>query len=174
MSEDCSYCDFTAESQRGLQYHITVTHNHGISHFFEDTNRGTVGDLYEHVRLDTGDGRRMIAIHRVVAYAHGLIGFEEFCDPDVNIHHESKHGLDNRPENLGVMDRDDHRKHHMHDPDSGKLDWGAVSNIREEYTQTDITQPELADKYDISRSMVQKITQNRQWKIEDAPKELDV
>lgn len=168
MSHECDYCDYQTESKRGLKWHTSNSHKNGVGHVFKDTQRGCVGDLYEHINVRTSEGKHMVAVHRLVAYAHGILDFEGLCDPNTIVHHKSRHGLDNRPENLEVMSRSDHQKHHKR-TDSDKLDWSTVFELREIYENTDITQKQLASKYGISHSMAQKITQNRRWQIEDAP-----
>jgi predicted transcriptional regulator len=52
-------------------------------------------------------------VHRLVAYAHKMIDFDELFDPSVVVHHKNDIALINNPENLEVMRRGEHSQHHF-------------------------------------------------------------
>lgn len=80
-------------------------------HFFDNPNYG-VGYEYERVSTQVDGTLYTFPIHRLIAVAIGELDPPEFTDWDVVIHHESKHGLDNRHDNLERMERGDHTAHH--------------------------------------------------------------
>lgn len=84
-----------------------------VSHtFFNPSDRG-VGYEYEWVRTRIDDKIATMGVHRLVAYADGKLDGDEIFDTGVVVHHESRHGLDNRPDNLEVMTNAEHMSHHM-------------------------------------------------------------
>jgi len=60
------------------------------------------------VTSDTGGGLDRVFVHRLVAVAE--YGFEAVCDK--HVHHESGHGLDNRPDNLVPLSPAEHAAEH--------------------------------------------------------------
>jgi len=72
----------------------------------------TVGAEYEYVRTSIDGELKLASIHRLVAYAHGIIDAQELFDTHIVVHHKSEHGLDNRPDNLERMERGEHMAHH--------------------------------------------------------------
>lgn len=60
----------------------------------------------------SGPGNESVLHHRLLCYAVGKISFEELCDPNVVIHHETNVPWDNRPCNLTPMSRSDHMTLH--------------------------------------------------------------
>lgn len=71
-----------------------------------------VGSEYEQIQTTIDDQCYSFLVHRMIAVAHGKLPVREFTNGDKVVHHESKHGLDNRPPNLEVMDRGDHQTMH--------------------------------------------------------------
>lgn len=59
-----------------------------------------------------GDWDR-IRVHRLVAYAHGMIDFDELFDADIHIHHKNGLPWVNSIENLERMGEIEHFKHHF-------------------------------------------------------------
>lgn len=78
-----------------------------------------VGTEYEIVQCTMDREVYTILIHRLIGVAYGKLEPAEFWDTDIVIHHESEHGLDNRPDNLERMDRGEHQSMHMIDRYSG-------------------------------------------------------
>ena len=75
-----------------------------------DTSGGeTVGTVYHrcHCRMNN----ESVRVHRLIAVAK--YGLDNVVDKEV--HHKSGHGLDNRPENLELIDSSNHRKKHRSD-----------------------------------------------------------
>lgn len=72
-----------------------------------------VGTEYEAIHTTIDYQPYTLKVHRLIAVAYEIITPEEFFDTDTIVHHESGHGLDNRPGNLSVMTRADHQSHHM-------------------------------------------------------------
>jgi hypothetical protein len=80
-----------------------------------DKKSDVVGTEYEQVQTMIDGTAYRVSIHRLIAVAEGLLSPAEFFDPNKVVHHESGHGLDNRPENIEVMDRGDHQTHHLNE-----------------------------------------------------------
>jgi hypothetical protein len=59
---------------------------------------------YEEIRTRTSKGLERVSIHRLLAVAE--YGFDEVVDMD--IHHESNIGWDNRPENIVPLSKAEH------------------------------------------------------------------
>lgn len=96
-----------AKNEAGL---VTVdfdeTHAYRLGHGMYGRKR-SIGEEYEFVY----DHGHKVQVHRLVAVAE--YGFDAVADKVV--HHESKHGLDNRPSNIGLMDRSDHSRMHANE-----------------------------------------------------------
>jgi len=106
------------------------------SHVLDPHGEG-VGNAYEKVENTHNGDTQIVYIHRLIAYAHGILSFKELCDPEVVVHHKSGHGLDNRPENLGVMGNSEHHIHHTDERygDGGWRDKDRLEELLEETTQ---------------------------------------
>lgn len=85
---------------------------HPPTHYF-DKKSDVVGTEYEVVSVTQEYESQSVAIHRLLAIAYGLLEPEEYFVHDVVVHHKTGHGLDNRPENLEVMERGEHQSHHL-------------------------------------------------------------
>jgi len=72
----------------------------------------SVGTEYEYVRSTVEYEKKVVAIHRLLAVATGDLDTSEFGDFNKVVHHKNGHGLDNRPENIEVMERGDHQTMH--------------------------------------------------------------
>jgi len=72
-----------------------------------------VGHEYEVMETGIDYEYYSFFVHRLIAVAHGKLEPSEFRDFNRVVHHKSEHGLDNRPENLEVMDRGDHQSMHV-------------------------------------------------------------
>ena len=109
---------------------------HPPRHYFDE--RGlTVGDSYEKIQVYYNGERLTVYIHRLIAYAHGMLDFEGLCDPMVDVHHKSRHGLDNRPDNLEVKSRSEHWEDHLEERygSGGWRDKNILKKLLEETTQ---------------------------------------
>lgn len=73
----------------------------------------SVGHEYEIVEASHDYESKTALIHRLVAVAKGELDPSEFGNFQKVVHHKSEHGLDNRPENLTVMDRGEHQSMHV-------------------------------------------------------------
>ena len=73
----------------------------------------SIGHEYEVMETSIGYSSYSFFVHRLVAVAHGKLKPENFRDFDRIVHHKSEHGLDNRPDNLQVMDRGEHQSMHV-------------------------------------------------------------
>jgi len=106
------------------------------SHILDPHGEG-VGNAYEKVENTHNGDTQIVYIHRLMAYAHGELSFEELCDPEVVVHHKSGHGLDNRPENLEIMGNIEHHTHHTDERygDGGWRDKDRLKELLEETTQ---------------------------------------
>jgi hypothetical protein len=85
-----------AKEEAGIS---TVPPNDEKSPSFRTTVQG-----YEEVRTRTSEGLERVSIHRLLAVSEH--GFDAVSDMD--IHHESDVGWDNRPENLSVLTHSEH------------------------------------------------------------------
>lgn len=97
--------------KHGIETDWTRDPTHPPHHKF-NRRHDTVGSMYEQVATSMDGVLHTVSIHRLVAYAHGVIDAEEFFDSDTVVHHKTGHGLDNRPENLEKMGRGEHMAHH--------------------------------------------------------------
>jgi len=73
----------------------------GISHYYDE--RG-----YEVIKGRSLDTK--LYVHRWTAYAHTDLSFDEFSQ--MVTHHKNEIKWDNRPENLSLMENEEHAKHH--------------------------------------------------------------
>ena len=73
----------------------------------------SIGHEYEVMETSIEYSSYSFFVHRLVAVAHGKLKPENFRDFDRIVHHKSEHGLDNRPDNLQVMDRGEHQSMHV-------------------------------------------------------------
>ena len=73
----------------------------------------SIGHEYEVMETSIEYSSYSFFVHRLVAVAHGKLEPENFRDFDRIVHHKSEHGLDNRPDNLQVMDRGEHQSMHV-------------------------------------------------------------
>jgi sarcosine oxidase delta subunit len=66
---------------------------------------------YEYVRSEVDGTTRYTYVHALVAIANGADPWRLFSGDGV-VHHENRHGRDNRPENLTVMNKNEHLQMH--------------------------------------------------------------
>lgn len=71
-----------------------------------------VGTEYETICVTVDYKPIKFYIHRLLAVATGDLDPSDFGDSNTVVHHKTDHGLDNRPENIAVMDRGDHQTMH--------------------------------------------------------------
>lgn len=88
----------------GARYSVPV-------HFY-DTPSDTVGSIYEIASMNHRDfGSKHVKIHRLQ-----MVAYEGFDAVEGKVvHHKSKHGLDNRPENLELMTAAEHTRLHQNE-----------------------------------------------------------
>lgn len=116
-----------------------------------DPHGDGVGNSYEKIRTYDDGERHVVLVHRLIAYAHEMLSFEDLCNPDVEIHHKSGHGLDNRPENLEVKTTTEHSKNHA-DERYGDGGWRDKERLKELLEQG--TQKEAAERLGCSERTV--------------------
>lgn len=80
-------------------------------HFFNRPDR-PIGNEYERVRTTIDGNMYTVKIHRLLAVACGKLDSGDLFNKDIIVHHESGHGLDNRPGNLEAMGHGEHTKLH--------------------------------------------------------------
>ena len=86
-------------------------------HKFERTSE-QVGNEYEMVISTVDYDVKTALIHRLIAVANGQLHPSDFCNWNLVVHHESRHGLDNRPDNLAVKERGQHARDHLENGDT--------------------------------------------------------
>lgn len=69
-------------------------------------------DGYEQVRTKINQQEYTIGIHRLVAYAEGILSGTELLNGEKHVHHKNGVPWDNRPENLEAMTESNHHAHH--------------------------------------------------------------
>lgn len=67
---------------------------------------------YSIIRHQHNGEDHQIRVHRLVAYAHGMLSFEELFDPLVHIHHKNGNTWINSPENLEALTPKEHMNRH--------------------------------------------------------------
>lgn len=85
---------------------------HPPQHTFQK-NGECVGTEYEQIQITIDNELYSFQLHRLIAVAYGKLPPSDFNNTEIVVHHDSGHGLDNRPENLEVMSRGDHQTHHL-------------------------------------------------------------
>jgi len=88
---------------------------HGISRRYNSPHFKTREDGYEVVRHQVEGDTHIIRVHRLLAYAEGLITAEELFDKDIHVHHQTNIPWDNRPNKLKGMTNSEHIKMHHSD-----------------------------------------------------------
>ncbi|AFH22067.1 hypothetical protein OSG_eHP15_00185 [environmental Halophage eHP-15] len=78
-----------------------------------DKISGSIGHEYEVMETSINNNSYSFFVHRLIAVAEGLLDPSDFRDFDTVVHHKSEHGLDNRPNNLKVMERGEHQSMHV-------------------------------------------------------------
>lgn len=118
------------------------------------------GGYEECVSLYNGE-RSYVKIHRLLAVAeHGVDAVE-----GKHIHHKNGIPWDNRPENIEVLTPTEHHRRHTrgeNNPQS-KLTEAEAREVKRLANEGDMTQREIADKYDLSQSVVSNIKNGEKW-----------
>jgi hypothetical protein len=83
------------------------------NHKFISYDCGSIGVEYEEVQTTIDYKRYAVRLHRLIAVAHGKLAPSEMWNTDIVVHHKNGHGLDNRPENIEVMERGEHQTMHL-------------------------------------------------------------
>lgn len=87
-----------------------------VYHTFKKRGDGQFNYTYEIIQTRIDGELRTVSIHRLIAVAIGELEPEDLFNSDLDIHHKSGHGLDNRPDNLEAVTRADHRERHSQNP----------------------------------------------------------
>ena len=94
------------------------------------------------------DHEDMVLVHRLLAIAE--YGYDEVIDKDV--HHVNGLKWDNRPSNIELLSREEHRREHL------KVDGVDRIRVAEMYEHGDISIRKLADELDIDISSATVLT----------------
>lgn len=104
-----------------------------------------------------------VRVPRLLAIAE--YGFDAVCDKVV--HHKNEIPWDDRPDNIELMEHDEHTKHHTKtgsDHHDAKLTPQEAREIKNKYENTDKTQYDVADEYGVDQKTVSKIVNGKAWK----------
>lgn len=93
------------------------------------------------------DHEEMVLVHRLLAIAE--YGFDEVIDKDV--HHKNGLKWDNRPDNIELLSRHEHRRQHL------KVDGVDRIRVAELYEHGEIASRPLGDMFDIAGATVLSI-----------------
>ncbi len=77
---------------------------------------------YEYIRHHYNGDIRQVFTHQLVAIANGHDPYKVFCD-EYNVHHENEVKWDNRIDNLTLMTRSDHMRHHASERTFERKTW---------------------------------------------------
>lgn len=92
-----------------IYYHL---YKHGIERpLFASENKSRSVPYRQISHRECGEEHR-VYIHRLVAFAHGLISGDEVYAGDTHIHHKNGIVIDNAPENLQAVTPSEHREIH--------------------------------------------------------------
>jgi hypothetical protein len=70
---------------------------------------------YEKWTAQTDDGTKNVYVHQLAAIAHGANPHDVFSSGEYEIHHRNGIPFDNRPDNLTVVSKEQHRAIHRDD-----------------------------------------------------------
>lgn len=128
-----------------------------------------LGRKYLHVDLSKDDHKERFLIHRLVAFA--FLGKPPYQDAHVN--HKNFDGHDNRPENLEWVTPQENVDHAIRHGRCGGKPMPGESNGRAILTDEDVVailrlkglvgQRDIAKKFNVSRTLVQRIHQRLLW-----------
>lgn len=104
-------------------------------------------DGYECWFTRSRDKGWQVQVHRLLAASE--LGLDEIDSKDV--HHKNGIPWDNRPENIEVLNRREHRKRHREIKQPERLAIAAL------YESTDLSQAKVADRFGTCGSMVHRI-----------------
>jgi len=166
----------------------------GFEEYYSVSNKGNVrrngrekplkpwldGSGYPVVSLSVEGEVTKHKIHHLVAKAFigdppGPIGLGS---DDYQINHENGEKTDNRPENLTWMTHSENMAHAVkegHLDNTGekygnsKLDWDKAPRIRALCEETDLTYKEIAERFEVSPSLIVKVIEEEIWKPENRP-----
>jgi len=77
------------------------------------TSREKVGSQYEVVIIQEDYEQHTVPIHRLVAVATGELDPSDWANDNIEVHHQTEHGLDNRPDKLKALTIKEHRQYHL-------------------------------------------------------------
>ena len=115
--------------------------------YFRTTEAG-----YEHLMAYYDGEQEIVSVHQLVAIACGEAP-EVVFDPDTHVHHRNEVSWDNRGENLEVLSRSDHIKHH-HELQWGDSPWRDKDLIEELYVEESRSLSEVAEEFGCNRTTV--------------------
>jgi hypothetical protein len=147
-----------AKKRTGKTYPYKIPHIRIAS-----VNRGG----YLQIGLHKGDKKKTVLIHRLV-----LQEFSKISGDGLDCNHINGIKTDNRLENLEWATRKENILHSINvlgnsrrgeHSSSAKLTWLDVNNIRDLYRSTHITQKEISNMYNVSRSLICEILSKKRW-----------
>ena len=99
--------------KHGLERRMAPNYNdYPPYHGFRESPDGGIGQVYEIVSTRIDGDNYAVPVHRLIAVAHGILEPFEMWEQSIDIHHDSGHGLDNRPSNLQRMSKGEHIMEH--------------------------------------------------------------
>ncbi|KKK62283.1 hypothetical protein LCGC14_3005880, partial [marine sediment metagenome] len=130
-------------------------------------------DGYHSVTLLKGskESRKHYYVHRLVAAA-----FIGPCPDKLEVNHRDGIKSHNNPRNLEYVTNRENQLHAIRiglkkplqgeNHPAAKLDWDAVRDIREQYAEGNVTHKQLAEEYDVDRSLIGLVVNGQIWKPE--------
>jgi transposase-like protein len=107
------------------------------------------------------DGPDYIFIHRLLAVAE--YGVDEVKNK--HVHHKNGIKWDNRPENIEILPEHDHMSLHWSGENnvSSKLTKDDVKEIKRSLRDTQKSQSQIAQKFDVNQSLISRISRGKRW-----------
>ncbi len=129
-------------------------------------------DDYLRLALSSNEkGKRVyVKVHTLVAYNYIGEPPKNIKDPTIN--HIDENKLNNNYENLEWIERGVNSSIRSNKGQGdlnheAKLNWELVSEIREKYSERYGSYQKIADEYNVSKSTIALIIQNKTWRLKD-------